>query len=157
MVLERKRRSIRQILGLTATIAMAIAVLKFSDRSLGVSSSVTAMVVSSAMLWTFMLSNSGTLVGTDQLHDSRSHVSMDRRFAICGCKEPKRRNANHANQWHHSWFLLFFAVVFDPHAVERAPLARDRFYVDSQKAEALREKTRRWFRVHSSRYRPSRR
>lgn len=51
----RSRRSIRQMLGLTFTIALVIAVLKFSDRWLGASTVTIVLAVSNAVIWLVML------------------------------------------------------------------------------------------------------
>lgn len=52
---RKKKRSIRQILGVTTTIALMIATLKAGDELLQLSGALTAMVVSSAALWLVLL------------------------------------------------------------------------------------------------------
>lgn len=55
IVEEKNRRSIRQILGLTAVMAVLIAALQFGDQAMGVSFAFSATTVISSLLWILML------------------------------------------------------------------------------------------------------
>jgi len=54
-VSDSGRQSIRQILGMVFTIALASAALRFADRGFGLSSSMIVLILSMAAIWTVML------------------------------------------------------------------------------------------------------